>query len=50
MIKHMTYGLIIGVLFMIMMNSLGSVVKIDIVKPQDGYTEAQREQMEMLLK
>lgn len=50
MIKHMTYGLIIGVLFMITMNSFGSVIKVDIVTPQYGYTDTQRMQMEMLLK
>ncbi len=41
--------IVIGALSVITANSLGYVVKVDIVSPEQGYTQIQREQLEALM-
>ncbi len=38
-----------GALFIITLNSLGNVIKVSIVAPEEGYTAIQREQLENLM-
>lgn len=49
-IKHVCYGILIGIMSIIAMNSFGHVIKLDIVAPEQGYTAIQREQLETLMK
>lgn len=42
-------GFTIGALLMVALNSLGRVIKVEIVAPEAGYTAIQREQIELLM-
>ena len=42
--------LTLGALFIVTLNSLGNVIKVSIVSPEEGYTAIQREQLDLLMK
>lgn len=47
-IKHVCYGILIGIMSIIALNSFEYVIKVDIVAPESDMTEAQREQAALI--